>query len=341
MATFEEEDQAGNPDPKPISEKNPDEEEDKDNDNDNEEEEEEDDDELSKPKANSWIVEGFYTSFPRFRGFYIPSMAQISQLSQDVFKTSLDVESLFSFQLDLISTENYNLACIVGWRSLTDPTQVSSRWQKLTSSISLTSGWEKGEAKEFDARYAFPLRFCNGALNFGLSAGAVFPWGNGFMNMSSPPLERFFLGGQFSSESTFWGGLTTLLGFKSHDHGPTELGLLNALQPENASSPASPVGDILGGNLAYTAFADLSFTPPLKLFSDAGIHTHLFACTGNLTKLTENHFGNFSVRKFGETFRTCVGAGIIVPTNRFCVEVDILNDTGCEQECVAIVSITP
>ncbi|XP_041016237.1 uncharacterized protein LOC121258765 [Juglans microcarpa x Juglans regia] len=78
--------------------------------------------------------------------------------------------------------------------------------------------------------------------------------------------------------------------------------------------------DFLGGDLAVTAFADLSFDLPIKWLRDRGIHGHIFAGAGNLAKLTENEFRNFFFRKFLESFRSSVGVGIVVPTKLFRLE---------------------
>ncbi|RVW42339.1 hypothetical protein CK203_070929 [Vitis vinifera] len=114
---------------------------------------------------------------------------------------------------------------------------------------------------EIDLRCAIPLGFYRTALNLGISGGVIFPWGNGALSMPSSLPERFFLGGNSSPVCTL-GGPTTLLGFKSRGLGPTERRRLLEINP--------------------------------MLFRDAGIHGHVFACAGNLTKLTENEFRKFS-----------------------------------------------
>lgn len=137
--------------------------------------------------------------------------------------------------------------------------------------------------------------------------------------------ERFFLGGHSSPVCTL-GGPTTLLGFKSRGLGPTEP-RRQVKDKSNDENFETSERDVLGGDLAVTAFADLSFDLPLKIFREAGIHGHLFACSGNLTKLSENEFRNFTVRKFLDSFRCSAGFGIIFPTKLFRMEVSFPHKT--------------
>lgn len=173
--------------------------------------------------------------------------------------------------------------------------------------------------QEFDVRYALPLGFYNAALNLGISAGAVFPWGCGFLNRPSPLPERFFLGGDFSPVCTL-GGPTTLWGFKTRGLGPTEPRRRNrdGVKDDNDDSYRM---DFIGGDLAVTAFADLSFDLPIGWLRERGIHGHVFAGVGNVAKLTEKEYKHFSPRKFLESFRSSVGCGIVVPTSLFRLEV--------------------
>ncbi|KAK9181038.1 hypothetical protein WN944_024175 [Citrus x changshan-huyou] len=75
--------------------------------------------------------------------------------------------------------------------------------------------------------------------------------------------------------------------------------------------------DFLGGDLVVSAFADLSFDLPLRWFREKRIHGHLFACAGNVAKLTKNEYRNFSFPKFLESTRSSIGVGIVSPTNLF------------------------
>lgn len=171
--------------------------------------------------------------------------------------------------------------------------------------------------QELDVRFAVPLGFYHAALNLGISSGVLFPLGKGFLSTSSSLPERFFLGGNLSPVCTL-GGPLALWGFKTRGLGPTEA----RRQMQNNSD--SPGRDSLGGDLGVSAFADLSFDFPLWWFREKGIHGHVFACAGNVAKLTENEYKNFSLPKFLESFRSSVGAGIVFPTNLFRLEVSFV-----------------
>jgi outer membrane protein insertion porin family len=165
------------------------------------------------------------------------------------------------------------------------------------------------------------LGFYSAALNVGVGAGVILPLAGGFMNSTSSVPERFYLGGN-SSPVCSLGGPSSLLGFRLRGVGPTEARrhVLN----NSESGSADPGRDYLGGDLAVSAFADLSFDLPLKIFRDAGIHGHAFLTAGNLAKLSEGEYKNFSASEFRQTFRSSAGVGIILPTKLFRVEVYFL-----------------
>ncbi|CAK9135814.1 unnamed protein product [Ilex paraguariensis] len=173
-------------------------------------------------------------------------------------------------------------------------------------------------SKEFDLRHALPLGFYHAALNIGVHGAIVLPWGSGFLNTPSFIPEKFFLGGSSSPVCTL-GGPTSVLGFKSRGLGLTEP---RRQVREDSTDESSSGRDFLGGDLAVTAFADLSFDLPLKVFRQAGIHGHAFACAGSLMKLTENAFRSVSFQRFRDSFRTSAGFGIVVPTKLFRMEVN-------------------
>ena len=176
-------------------------------------------------------------------------------------------------------------------------------------------------SQELDLRCAFPLGFYNAALNFGVGVGVLFPWGSGFRSKPSSLLDRFYLGGNFSPVCTL-GGPTSVLGFKTRGLGPTEL--RRKVNDDSESSDSHPGTDFLGGDLAVTAFADLSFDLPLRVLREAGIHGHIFASAGSLNKLSENEYRNLSYQKFRESLRSSIGCGVIIPTKLFRMEVSHL-----------------
>ncbi|XP_052155333.1 uncharacterized protein LOC127773317 [Oryza glaberrima] len=338
----------------------------------------------SKPEARSWSLEGSVklknlfgygdiwdasgayswdqtsevgigVSLPRFKSISTPLMARASLSSQDWLKFSSYKERLLGLSFGLISTMQHDLSYNLTWRTLTDPSQVSSKsirrqlGHNLLSALKYTYKIDqrnshlrptKGYAflstsqvgglwdskglrffrQEFDVRGAVPLGFYNSALNVGLGVGAILPLGRGFMNLSSSVPDRFYLGGH-SSPVCSLSGLSSLLGFRTRGIGPTEPRRLVPSESEDGSA-ASPGRDYLGGDLAVSAFADLSFDLPLKIFRDAGIHGHAFLTAGNLAKLSEGEYKKFSLSEFGRTFRSSAGVGIILPTKLFRVEVN-------------------
>ncbi|MCH94437.1 sorting and assembly machinery component 50-like protein, partial [Trifolium medium] len=172
--------------------------------------------------------------------------------------------------------------------------------------------------QEFDVRLAVPFGFYNTALNLGISAGVVFPWGQGFKTKPSPLPERFYLGGDFSPVCTL-GGPTTLWGFKTRGVGPTEP------RRQRRDEENDGTHDFIGGDLSVTAFADLSFDLPIRWLRDQGIHAHIFAGSGNVAKLTQDEYKHFSPRKFLDSFRLSAGCGIVIPTRLFRLEANYVH----------------
>lgn len=169
-----------------------------------------------------------------------------------------------------------------------------------------------------------PLGFWNAALNVGLSAGAILPLGRDFTKLSTSVPDRFFLGGH-SSLVCGLGGPSSLLGFRTRGLGPTDMRrVINPKKDEGLSSQCDGQ-DFVGGDLAVTAFADVSFDLPLRIFRDAGIHGHAFVCAGNLAKLSEGEIRNISIQRFLNTFRSSAGVGVVLPTKFFRVEVRLYN----------------
>ncbi|KAI3778039.1 hypothetical protein L2E82_07010 [Cichorium intybus] len=293
-------------------------------------------------------------SLPRFMRLFTPVMARVSLLSQDWLKFSSYKEQALGLSLGLLSTKNHDLAYNLSWRTLTDPSQMASesirrqlghgllshlkytfKIDKRNSPLRPTRGFAfvsssqlggifpdyrslRFVRQEFDLRYALPLGFARAALNFGVAGGVLFPWGHEFSNTPTSLPDRFFLGGNTSPVCSL-GGPTSLLGFKTRGLGPSEP---KRELKTNSQDTTTSERDFLGGDLAVTAFADLSFDLPLKVLRDSNIHAHAFACAGSLTKLTENSFRDFSFQKYRDSFRSSAGFGLIVPTKLFRMEVN-------------------
>ncbi|XP_011035899.1 PREDICTED: sorting and assembly machinery component 50 homolog B-like [Populus euphratica] len=292
---------------------------------------------------------------PRFKGLVTPVTARLFLQSQDCLKFSSFKERSLGLSLGLFSTQNHDLVYNLAWRTLTDPSRMASSSIRrqlghgLLSSLKYTFKIDRRNSplrpthgfafvsstqigglapdshslrflrQELDLRCAIPLGFYRSALNLGISAGVVFPWGSGFLGMSSPLPERFFLGGNLSPVCTL-GGPTSLWGFRTRGLGPTEPRRQFQSNPANENTDSGR--DHLGGDLALAVFADFSFDFPSKWLSAKGIHGHFFASAGNVEKLTENAYRNFSLRKFTESFRSSVGGGVVIPTNLFRMELN-------------------
>ncbi|KAK6156106.1 hypothetical protein DH2020_010354 [Rehmannia glutinosa] len=275
----------------------------------------------SKPEARSWSLEGlaqlknFFgygdlwdasvsygwgqtsevstgVSLPRFKSISTPLSARISLLSQDWLKFSSYKEQGLGLSLGLLSTGNHDLSYNLSWRTLTDPSQMSSHTVRRQLGHSLSSALKY--VFKIDRRDS-PMRPTSGhAFVSTTQIGGLFP------DIRSLRFIR-----QVSSQGD-WVPLS-----------------LEDLSENSSNENSDDTGiDHIGGDLALTGFADLSFDLPLKVFRDAGIHGHVFACTGSLNKLTENAYKGFSLQKFRDSFRSCVGAGIIIPTKLFRMEVN-------------------
>ncbi|KAG9453588.1 hypothetical protein H6P81_006492 [Aristolochia fimbriata] len=296
-------------------------------------------------------------SLPRLKGLWTPVVARIFLLSQDWLKFSSYQERLLGVSVGLLSTQHHDLEYNLTWRTLTDPSHMASKsirrqlGYNLLSSLKYTYKVDRRDSQlrptrgyafvsksqigglgpdskslkflrqEFDFRFAIPLGFYRSALNFGVTAGVALPWGKGFMSMPTPLPEQFFIGSHLSPVCSL-GGPSTLFGFKCRGLGPSESRRFLINKAGQDDSAVDPGRDVLGGDLAVTAFADLSFDLPLKLFREAGIHGHMFACAGNLAKLSGGEIQNFSLKKFGETFRSSAGCGIVIPTKLFRIEIN-------------------
>ncbi|KAJ7959620.1 Sorting and assembly machinery component 50-like protein [Quillaja saponaria] len=288
---------------------------------------------------------------PRVKGLVTPVVARVSLLSLDWIEFSSYKERLLGLSLGLFSTQHHDLVYNLGWRTLTDPSQMASRSIRrqlghgLLSSLKYTYKLDRRDSplrptrgyaflsstqvgglvpdhrslqflrQEFDLRYAVPLGFYQTALNIGISSGVVFPWGHGFLNKRSPLPERFFLGGDFSPVCNL-GGPSTVWGFKTRGLGPSE----PRRQTRDNSNDDNSGRDYVGGDLVVTAFADLSFDLPVKWLRENGVHGHVFAGAGNVAKLTEGEFRNFSFHNFLQSFRSSVGVGVVIPTKLFRLE---------------------
>ncbi|CAM0152386.1 unnamed protein product [Urochloa decumbens] len=291
---------------------------------------------------------------PRIGAIPTPLMARISFLSGDWLKSSLK-EHRMGVSVGLLSTMNHNIAYNLTWRTLKDPARMSSnsiqeqlghsllssikyvyKVDKRDSSIRPTCGYAfqsssqvgglAPESKylwylrqEVDLRVALPLGVLNGALNAGVAAGIIHPLERGSTGSVLPLSERFYLGGNRSLVCRL-GGPSSLSGFKARGLEPRDFRTCDQNNSENGASTSAELDG--GGDIAVTAFADLSFDLPLKPLRELGIHGHAFVSAGNLAKLTEHDLQKFTPADFLQTFRSSVGFGVVVPTKLFRIEMN-------------------
>uniref|UniRef100_A0A161ZKP0 Bacterial surface antigen (D15) domain-containing protein n=1 Tax=Daucus carota subsp. sativus TaxID=79200 RepID=A0A161ZKP0_DAUCS len=297
-------------------------------------------------------------SLPQFTGLFGPLKARVSLLSQDRLEFASFKEQSLGLSLGLLSNNNHDVACNFSLHTSIDPSEMSStsirgqlkhglnsdlrytfKIDKRNSPLRPTRGFAFVSAsqfgglvpdfrssrffrQEFDLRCAVPLGFFNAALNFGIASGVLFSQGTGFLNLPSYLPDRYFLGGNSSPVCTV-GGPTSLLAFKSRGFVPTEPN--TEARANDGTTENSSGKDYLGGDLAVTAFADLSFDLPLRFIREKGIYGHAFARAGSLNKMTEQSFQDMTSKKFLDSFRSSVGIGIIVPTRLFRMEVSHLS----------------
>ncbi|KAJ4849545.1 hypothetical protein Tsubulata_042057 [Turnera subulata] len=243
----------------------------------------------------------------------------------------------FSVSHNLFTRRNHDLVYKLGWR--TGQNALSSivhtwKFDSRNRPLRPTRGWivvsttEIGGLAPHSSQFlrqtnglqvSVPLGFHRSSLNLGICSGVVFPWGPGFSNMQSPLSERFFLRSNLSPFCTSRGPIA-LWGFDTGSQlGPSEL--QRQVKNNQSDEHADSGRDYLGGDLAVSAFADLSFDFPSKWCREKGIHGHIFGSAGNVHKLTENAYRNFSFGKFLESLLSFAGVGIVIPTNWFRMEL--------------------
>ena len=166
-------------------------------------------------------------------------------------------------------------------------------------------------------RGAIPLGFANAALNLGLSGGLIIPWGEDFCTRPTPISDRFFVGGN-ASLACEMNGPVMMPGFRGRGVGPMDIRRsINSFR----NGDEEETSDALGGDLSVTGFADLSFDLPFKILRNQNIHAHCFICAGNLVGLPEINFPSISLKRFWSSTRLSAGAGIVIPTKLFRLEV--------------------
>lgn len=293
--------------------------------------------------------------YPRFKGLPVALVTRASIFTQDWLKYSSYKERLVGLSVGLVSDKHHDLSYNLTWRTLEDPDRMASHSVRrqlghaLLSSVKYTFNFDRRDSalrptrgyafrsatqvagigpdskllrfarQEIDLRFAIPLGFYSAALNIGVSGGLIMPWGEGFCKKKTPISDRFFMGGH-SSLVCDMNGPNTILGFRSRGVGPTEIRRASAAVKDGTE--ATQLRDTLGGDLAVTGFADLSFDLPVGYLREQNIHGHCFICAGNLIGLAEEDRRSLSFQTFLSSFRCSAGAGIVIPTRLFRLEVN-------------------
>lgn len=135
-----------------------------------------------------------------------------------------------------------------------------------------------------------------------MSAGLITPFGKEITDLPQNMAYKF----HFSTTSP-----TSRLGGLS----------LFGLKPKGSSLLETSSSDATGGDIAVTAFADLSFDLPVKFLREKGVYGHVFVNAGNVVRLKENDWKKFSFTGFLNTCRSSTGVGFVLPTKIFRLEV--------------------
>ncbi|KAI5069389.1 hypothetical protein GOP47_0015690 [Adiantum capillus-veneris] len=292
--------------------------------------------------------------YPRFKDFPAAFVTRASIFGQDWMKYSSYTERIVGLSAGLVS-KRHDLSYNLTWRTLEDPVRTASRsvrrqlGHSFLSSLKYTFKIDKRDSplrptkgyafrsatqiagigpdsnllrfvrQELDVRCAIPLGFYNAALNVGISGGLIMPWGEGFRQKTTSISDRFFIGGHTPLVCGL-DGPVTVSGFRSRGLGPMDL-RRRAPTVTEGSEPAE-TKDTLGGDLALTGFADLSFDLPLNFLREQDIHAHCFVSAGNLFGLPELDRQSMTWEKIYSSTRVSAGAGVVIPTRILRLEIN-------------------
>ncbi|KAH7287881.1 hypothetical protein KP509_31G001800 [Ceratopteris richardii] len=293
--------------------------------------------------------------YPKFKKLPAALVTRASVFNQDWMNFSSYTEKLVSLSAGLVAADNHDLSYNLTWRTLQDPEGNASRSIRRQLGHSLLSALKytykidrrdsplrptKGYAfksvtqvaglgpdskllrfvrQELDLRCAVPLGLFNSTLNLGISGGLIIPWGAGFREKTTPISNRFFIGGHTSLVCGLHGPVT-VPGFPTRGLGPMELKRASTLVQD--SSDPDKKRDSLGGDLAFTSFADLSFDFPFNFLREQEIHGHCFVSAGNLFGLPELDRRSLTLANLWASTRVSAGAGIVIPTKLFRFELN-------------------
>ncbi|KAH7414703.1 hypothetical protein KP509_14G006800 [Ceratopteris richardii] len=293
--------------------------------------------------------------YPRFKQLPAALVTRASIFSQDWMNFSSYTERLVGLSAGLVASNYHDLSYNLTWRTLQDPQHCASRsvrrqlGHSLLSALKYTFKIDKRDSvlrptkgyafrsatqiaglgadsnllrfvrQELDLRCAVPLGFSNAALNVGISGGLIVPWGAGFRKKTTPISDRFFIGGHNSVVCGLHGPLT-VPGFPIRGLGPMECRQASTVLQN--SNDRQELKDSLGGDLAFTGFADLAFDLPIQFLKEQNIHAHCFVSAGNIFGLQEVQRELLTWKKLWSSTRVSAGFGIVVPTNVFRFELN-------------------
>lgn len=171
--------------------------------------------------------------------------------------------------------------------------------------------------QDVDFRLSIPLGVHNAALNFGLSGGWMVRCAKDYSRNSVFSTSHRFFVGRHSSLVCEMNGPSTVLDLIARG-----MRFSKQKEAEDETEPLASTKGRYGSALAATGFADLSFDLPLKSLRLQDLYSHFFFCTGNIFDLSEVGKGSNHLQSFLSSIKCFVGAGIVIPTKFFRLEVN-------------------
>lgn len=286
--------------------------------------------------------------FPRYKGLPTALVTRAAFFTPDWLKFSSYKMRLAGISVGLLSDKHQDLSYNLTWQTLQDSdhsdgqvllpiVKYAFKIDERDSVLRPTRGYafriatqlagvgldvlQYSARQDIDFRFAIPLGFYKAALNIGLSGGFMLPWTKDFFRKTTFTSDRFFMG-RHSSLVCDMNGPTTILGLGFRGMESTKL------KRSADGTETSDSRDHLGGGLAVTGFADLSFDLPLGFLRQKNLHGHCFLCASNLIGLTEADRRSLSFQGFLSSFKCFAGAGIVIPTRFFRLEVNFCQTLG-------------
>ncbi|XWS10599.1 hypothetical protein CRYUN_Cryun38cG0010200 [Craigia yunnanensis] len=242
--------------------------------------------------------------FPRLKALVTSVTACAYLLTQDSLNFSSYKERSIGISLGLFSKRYHNLDYHLAWRILADSSQMSSSSVRRQLGHNLLSSLK--HTLKIDRRNSLVRPTRGYAFVSKTKIGGLAPDSHSlrFLRQVWYCAYTSYRGFNYTLSSYF--GESVL----EQDYIPTRKILLRW---QSLSSLC------LGGPKALWGFKTRGLG---SCGLEKGESTHVFACAGNVAKLTENEYQSFSIQKFMESFRSSVGVGIFIPTSLFRLEVN-------------------